>query len=269
VQLDGQQSAVSTQTTSYFPPALNALVLDSKVQGFRTMGGERVVIAGTNFGPSGTAVKVFYGISTLPNVRDYASSDMLKSAIVGSGGYYYEARSCEVKNHTSIACETAPGVGPSGEEAGHTWWADVGDQYSSTSRFETRYLPPRVTGVFGPGAHGASTAGGEIVYISGENLGPMSTPTHAYAVRGLYGPESNVRKYEATSCEIWNPHTLMVCLTAEGTGTGHSWGVDVDSQRSGVFNAGTGYAVPVITLFRGEGAVDASTEGAERVIIEG
>jgi len=136
IQLDGQLSAVSEPFSSYHPPSLDAITLRTDAGAFSTLGGEEVEFAGANFGPTGTEVNVFYGISTLPAVRAYASIDSLKSAIIESGSYYYEARNCDMTDHPTVRCNSAPGAGPSGE-AGHTWWAEVASQFLDTSNSAT------------------------------------------------------------------------------------------------------------------------------------
>jgi hypothetical protein len=81
----------------------------------------------------------------------------------------YAARNCSVdpsNAHTVITCTTTSGVG-----TGHVWRVTVGGQESVPSASRTSYLAPTVTSMSGQGTYQAKTDGGQVVTISGAELG--------------------------------------------------------------------------------------------------
>ena len=161
--------------------------------------------------------------------------------------------------HTELLCTAAPGVG-----AGHTWQVSVGGVESEPSEDSVAYAPPQLSSVAGPGAQLAETRGGALVVLTGVHFGPAG-PANLDIV--TYGPTAT--EITAESCTVSIPGTQITCLTAEGTGTGHSWVLSVGGQSSEVLHANTGYAAPIVSHFSGVGAKDGDTRGMELVAIHG
>ena len=103
---------------SYAGPNITSL---SGALPMQTQGGELVRVAGTNFGPPGTPVTVWYGSA--------------------AGGNAYRP-TCNVSDHTLVQCTTEPGVG-----AGLVWNLTVGGQWAVAAQSPTAYVPPTVTSV--------------------------------------------------------------------------------------------------------------------------
>jgi hypothetical protein len=77
-------------------------------------------------------------------------------------------------------------------------------------------------------------------------------------------------RYTALSCAVTTAHTVMTCLTTQGTGTGLVWRVSVEGQASQtLLTQTTDYAPPVTAQFSGVGASLAQTYGYQAVIISG
>ena len=71
--------------------------------------------------------------------------------------------SCVVTtSHTTIQCTSPPGVG-----VDLAWSVTVGGVSSPAVARTCSYVPPTVTRVWGPGAVGASTEGGQLVLVTG------------------------------------------------------------------------------------------------------
>jgi hypothetical protein len=155
VKVEGQASPQSLNSTRYLAPTLHtALILDSNEKAadlLKTRGNEWVRLSGENFGPRGSQVIASYG----------PSHDKER----------YTTTRCEVTvDHVEVSCESVPGVG-----AHLIWKVVVSGQPSDDSLFTVSYEPPSVTLVSGPGAEKANTDGGQIVYIDGDNFGPICT----------------------------------------------------------------------------------------------
>ncbi len=210
--------------------------------------------------------------------------------------------------HTIITCTTTSGVG-----SNHVWRVTVGGQESVPSSSITSYLPPSVSSISGQGTFQAKTDGGQVVTIVGSELGSgvdtagklvrVGAPdsrcgrwvriscqrladdlvtcvlVSAQVVR--YGPPPTASRFMARSCVVDADFVSITCLTAPGTGKGHSWVVIVDGNPSPVFAANTSYGAPVIATYSGVGTVGGSqscfargsdcgnTEGSQAVVITG
>ena len=88
--------------------------------------------------------------------------------------------------HGWIRCAAEPGVGVS-----HAWTVTVAGQGSGPSQAVTSYRPPLASSIRGPGSSNANTDGGQLVFITGQEFGPVSS-TAAVNNDGLlsvtYGP---------------------------------------------------------------------------------
>lgn len=215
----------------YTTPAITQVA--PAVSPLSTRGKQAVLLRGLNFGPSGLAgLVVTYGP-------------------LGEQGRRYTARNCSVDvaaPHVAVVCTTISGVG-----ANHVWRVTVGGQESAPSQDVTSYVAPTVVSVTGPGTFQAKTNGGQSVTISGQELGAAADTAGRILV--TYGPWPYVGKYTAASCAVDLDFSSIQCLTTEGTGSGHSWVVNVDGNPSAVFAANTSYGAPVVATYSGEGTV--------------
>jgi hypothetical protein len=73
-----------------------------------------------------------------------------------------------------------------------------------------------------------------------------------------YGPPPMASRFTARSCVVDADFVSITCLTAPGTGSGHSWVVIVDGNPSPVFGANTSYGAPVVATYSGVGTVGGS-----------
>ena len=115
-----------------------------------TPGGQLVQLDGANFGPA--------------SPRQFVTS-------VTMGGYAFVGCNVTVP-HTTIVCVTPPGVG-----AGYRAVVTIADQVSEASLALLSYAPPSIASYDGPGAQQGNTQGGLLIYINGNNFGPVLRPT--------------------------------------------------------------------------------------------
>jgi hypothetical protein len=102
------------------------------------------------------------------------------------------------------------------------------------------YAPPVVLRVWGPGASGASTEGGQVVLVGGASFGPVALNG---VTRVTYGPDGT--GYTA-QCTVAVDDVQLSCVTAPGVGAGHAWVVVVGQQSAPVFAANSSYGAPVV-----------------------
>ena len=136
-----------------------------------------------------------------------------------------ELTNCQITvPHTTIQCESVEGVGD------HLLFTvRVGDQNSPPFVSSLAYSAPVITDVYGAGAVNALTAGGQVVYVAGHNLGAndMGTILH-------YGNASSL-VFHTAPCHLVLPHSLFRCITEEGSGFANAWAISVSSQQSSPF----------------------------------
>ena len=235
------------------PTILGISIVDGDSIGqLDTVGGNRLELRGTNFGPK-WAKHV--------------------AATYGPGGSGFTAAACVVvEDDTKVQCTTTEGIGSS-----HRWIVSIAGVSSAMSTVLTSYKRPVVTSLSGPGYLSADTKGGQPIYLTGSQFGPMGTGTNALGV-SFYGPPvavyggdvgNNNPRFFAVDCQVSAAHTQIRCLTAPGTGKDHAWRVTVGAQNSDVLEAEMSYAPPVIVAFTNEGAESALTPGGQVVVIEG
>lgn len=95
----------------------------------------------------------------------------------------YTASSCNVNGaQTVLTCYAVAGIG-----SNFTWAVTVAGQSSGQSQQSTSYPPPSLAAVSGVGAVGGSTAGGQIVTLTGLNFGPTYAG-HTSIMNSTYGP---------------------------------------------------------------------------------
>jgi len=232
VHIGGQTSPLNAAMTSYANPIISFYTGPGHDQAI-TQGGQAVEIHGENFGPDwlGNEIQMTYQAKTGP---------------------IFTAAGCHIaKNHTLIACETAPGAGKE-----HKWQALIDGLVSTTPT--TNYAPPTITAIDGPGATSASTYGGEQVNIHGTNFGPHSMEDDFFE-SVTYGPQGF--GYTATNCEVVDD-TLITCRTAPGVGEDLHWIVRIEGQQNDPAESPTtSYALPnLLTTSTNNGPTDGDFE---------
>jgi hypothetical protein len=281
-------NVIGNGTSSYAPPVVSSIVpLDTSkttMNRLNTIGGETLLLGGSNFGPTGSSLVATYG----PDAEE------TRYRVI-----------CTIQNaHTSILCPTAPGIGHT-----HKWRISTGGQTSARSGMITSYKSPSLTRVYGPGAKDAATVGGTEVYVAGSGFGPANAlpsvpcdvqsmavggqisangastvgrgtaPESDYSLRVFYGPShalsasalagsGHVRELRGQCCSVLSD-SLLSCELSPGTGRNHSWIVSVGDQISPIIHAATSYAPPVVIFYSGPGAANANTLGGEKVLVEG
>jgi hypothetical protein len=222
-------------------------------------------------------------------------------------GLFYTA-ACEVTvAHTTVLCTVPEGVGTGHEwrltvgatpsaiapGAGTPAVAPVvvvggdtdaqgniaidGQRSLAPSFNRTSFRAPVLQAVVGPGTHNANTQGGQLLTVRGTQLGPMLTVVRvSYGKRYRYTaptaefPEGRTElEFIAAGCRVTVAHSQLECLTAPGTGTGHSWGVLVGGQQSEDLYTGSSYGAPFVSVLQGVGSLDAGTPGQQSVQIKG
>jgi hypothetical protein len=262
----GVQSSLSTNLAltsfSFPPPGIKGLTVgapDYTLSSLSTIGGDIIVITGTNFGPFDVPV---------------GSGTLLAPSVVYAGGpngqLGYEAVGCTKTvstTHTRITCLTAPGAGTN-----FAWKVQVCGQWSSPSTATTAFSPPVITSVSGTGKTGASTEGGQQLSIFGTNLGYIAFASSEAAIvvtSVQYGPYPHLG-FVADSCRVIDASRAgcrIDCLTSQGTGFNHSLQANIAGQVSNVFTSAVSYGEPVISLF--DRAIYAQTPGGDVLLING
>jgi hypothetical protein len=256
------QPSVTGGSIDYKPPSITDLV-SPKV--FITPGGETIYINGYNFGPA--TLRDDYDIplvgALFPTSR-YGKTKTSSGIAISPSALSFSGVNCFVLvKHTMIQCTTNEGTGKD-----LAWSVTIGSQTSDSSKQLTAYAPPivaiyggRGNDYFAPGAHLADTSGGEHVYITGSNFGPIGSPIDSVT----YGVDGN--DFRAANCGFAIAHTQLLCNTTVGAGSGLKWLVTIDGQISTV--PSTDYAPPIITSVSGPGSINASTDGGDIVILTG
>lgn len=203
-------------TTKYSQPLIVAVTGDGSFNAL-TRGNQDVFLAGQSFGT--------------------VEHNAVKAVTYGPTGVEYQAVSCIVTaDHIQITCRTAPGVGRS-----LRWKVLIGNQWSALAG-DTSYAPPVISYFSGPGAINALTAGGQDVFVKGENFGFEDSKLD-YATYRIVGFDREVR-FTAANCFIVEAHTMLKCQTAPGAGKILEWQISVASQPS--VDPVTGYGRPVV-----------------------
>src|SRR3546814_20745543 len=95
------------------------------------------------------------------------------------------------------------------------WCLTVGEQTSSPSEPNTRYITPVITQVLGAGTNRARTEGGDYILLQGDYFGPLDTIDFSY-IMVEYGYTAS--EYAAVDCTLRAAQYQIECLTAPGTG---------------------------------------------------
>ena len=163
----------------------------------------------------------------------------------------------QVTDYSYIECTTQPGVG-----VGLAWKLQVQHPnggptdvapvtINNGKQVVGAYGAPRITGI--TGAHtGMSTAGGDSIVLTGDNLPPSGLFPGGFAYWQVsYGPSA--RAYTASNSASAPDGTSATVLSAEGVGSGLSWSINVGGQQSTGFlppPTGSSYSTPSITGVR-------------------
>jgi hypothetical protein len=250
VNVSGQASAPSSQTTSFLAPQLVGVYGPGGLNA-NTDGGQVVFISGSNFGPASVDVG---GVN-----------DALISTVYGppSDPARYVASGCTVRtalfSGSVLSCITQAGTG------GDLFWTvTVANQTSVVPVGPTAYGWPVVASFQGVAASAGLTEGLETVMIFGSNFGPVGTAVVAtyIAPKGVVSvlvdplappvpgitnatevPSRTV--FNASDCVVVDAHRQVNCTTMPGAGSNLVWRLTVDGLTSQ--SPVTSYAAPTLS----------------------
>lgn len=295
---EGQKTSISQ--TSYSYPVITSVAISGGANTMNTLGGESVLLTGTNMGPVGTQYWGDYGPTRLGGYGYCAGRT------AGTGTWC----TTTVAN-TQVTCTTSAGVGTSNswrlQERKHSTWKTIEQSsVSKTSGTGTlHYTKPIVTNVQLPpqavNGGGLRTQGGEDVVLSGTGFG--SPNTNLYPCRAessppngnVYppaGPSAPVARYGHTGFEyprrpggntectdstksgcgavcVVQSDTNMTCTTEPAVGANHAWTVIVAGQVSDPSSVLTSHRIPVLSVITGTGLKGGDTQGGTTVNIVG
>ena len=259
VTVGSQQSAASTNTTSFAAPALSGVTFAN----FSTAGGDTITLRGSNFGPI--------------HADNVITASYHNTALQKIGGEDYAATSCDVSvAHTQIECTSVAGAGYD-----QKWTVNVGGQASVPNEDAmTSYDAPEVTAI-SPDV--LNTDGTTVVTITGRNFGVVDSAENeliaVYQNDGLdpttmgglqYPPDTG--QNTTLNCTGLLDHTKMRCNTVPGTGYQQRWRVTVGGQPGSKSVVTSSYSPPVITGLTytvAAGRTGLDTQGGERIEITG
>ena len=223
----------SIQQGSYAPPQIIAA---SSSSSFNSLGGDKVILTGSNLGGDLSAITV------------YVEDDETQKPLTH----------CQYLSlHTRIECTMVPGMG-----SNLIFTVQVGDQFSPLYISSLSYNLPVIANVYGIGSANANTEGGQELYISGENLGSEDSFIHLH-----YGNETALSYL--SPCHVLIAHSLLRCIAAEGSGYQNQWQLTVGHQNSNVFvQQESIYGYPAVTSVESPLAFLPS-EGGMNVTIHG
>ncbi|ETL40832.1 hypothetical protein L916_08084 [Phytophthora nicotianae] len=238
----GQASATFATSCHYAAPIITAVTM---ANGLQTSGSATVVVNGSGFGCQGCANITVWYMNTLH------SSELNDCTVV--------------VDHIQLTCMSLPGAG-----GDFQWQISVDNQLSVlTSEIKTAYDLPQILEVMG--FKDASTAGGTVFQIRGQNFGPDTAifvdPVVEYSF-------DNLTILRAVHCkrQYTDPknHNLIQCESVAGSGSFHSWRVTIEGQTSLWTTQNTSYAGPIVNkVFRPDGEAEIRTSGAQQVVITG
>ena len=184
------------------------VALASAATQLSTAGGQALRLAGSAFGPVGA------------DHVDWVRYSSLTSSLV------FEATSCAVTvAHAELACASVPGVGTD-----FVFQVSIGGQQSATA--VTSYAAPAITNItLASGSRVMATTGGEVVRITGHNLGPIEFVNGVTYSRPADSGETATTLH-ATDCAFAVPHVELWCRTVPGVGRGYQFSVDVAGQSA-------------------------------------
>ncbi len=249
VTIGGQAAGTTVGPTSYGSPIVSSFDGAGSANAF-TSGNQVVTIFGSNFGPLGTQVTATYTTSrTIASVVAPWSG----AAADPNATVEFPATGCAVvEAHRRVNCTTTEGAG-----YGIVWVVTIGNQTSQSP--VTNYRPPTITtlrmaSVMVNGSLVAAvdpvgalatlaTEGGEVVLVSGTDLGPAANRTLVNSVTFGAGPVV----LAFVNCTFVVPHSQLACVTPPGVGSGYRAQVTVMYQSSGQSSEVLAYRPPAIT----------------------
>jgi hypothetical protein len=253
ISIQGLSSQPSEALTAYRAPSITSIApapgAPTILSALLTVGGDSVLVMGTDFGPSAGLQQVSVGaVSARPVVTSGATS------------LQYVLRCDVVEAHKSLRCITTPGI-----KAGLRLVVIVDGQSSATTDSVLAYKGPEISRVRQPD-RGIHTDGTSTITLTGRYFGP-STPDNGPVL--YYGPASQPSLFTAgTPCTVMSD-TQVTCPTVVGVGADNmTTAVAVGGQRSGGSSDVIVYAPPAVT------GVDISsgalfTEGGSVVTVTG
>ena len=266
------------EASSYQPPSINQVLGDDLPNG-NFDDSTMVQFVGSNFGIDGGEISVTYAHGNDGNGNGDGESDDNGNAGDPTATKYVMGGCVVVAPHTLVNCSSVPGVG-----AALRFRLKVAGLSAQIFNTTLKYNPPFIApplgssgevlnAVYGPGAHGANTRGGEEMFLFGRNFGPANDP---FLPRVTYGGEMG-REYEASNCVVESAFNKVRCLSAPGTGVGHRAVVRIGGQESQLYAGNVSYGQPSVHYFEPEwkegvgGNVreGGRTGGGGRVLIHG
>ena len=143
-------------------------------------------------------------------------------------------------DHEQLRCKTVPGVSKD-----FIWTVKVDGVVSGPSPSKTTfYNPPKITQLEGPGAYGASTAGGQKFYVTGENFGPktfcagkdkdidFNCIDDVTFMTMDTGADVVPWEFKGVKCTLKTEQTYIECESPVGVGKNMKYKVEVGSQES-------------------------------------
>jgi hypothetical protein len=214
VVVDGASSSASAGTLSYAPPT----IADVAVPGMTLVplaGAVTVLVRGSNFGPvAGTDLRVW----AVP------AADQTK---------VFLARDCEVvEAHVTIRCTLGSRLG-----AKLNFRVRVEGQDNTLPQISL--APPRVARVSLVGAAFASTRGGTLVVVEGDNFGDSVADVRVLLV-------TSGGAVDAGNCTFVSPDTQLQCALPLGLGAISRVSVTVLDQTGALDVTGLAYAPPTV-----------------------
>ena len=207
-------------------------------------GGDCIQINGLNFGNRDEVLNVY----------------MIDNRTSHHHGNLLPLNECHLElNHTQIQCRSVEGIGR------HPLFVvEVANQKSEPFISSVQYQPPVITQIDGPGSNHSLTQGGQVIMITGLNLGKEEDqPIVRY---GRNGDLSLV----TSSCHVEIPHTLLRCISVEGSGFQNQWIVEVANQSSTIYTQlHSIYGNPMVTSVSPETTSPLPIDGGLSIVITG
>ena len=233
VSVQGVASNASSSLVSYDLPIVTDFA-GPGAENALTAGGQLVTISGNQFGPAGNT----YITRVQYQPVGYA--------------ILFDAVGCSVSiAHSQITCRTGRGAGTR-----LNWLIVIANQSSTTP--STRYAAPAITNITRPAGASISmfpTAGGDLMLISGTNLGSLGHDfvTGTMGSVGLYfGGEV---KSLLVDCTVIVSDAVVRCAMPAGSGENYVVAVVVLGQASPSSSQVLSYAPPTLVSWTLDGSV--------------
>ena len=293
-------STTSVIETSYNYPVIESVSISDSAVTMSTVGGESVLLTGTNMGPIGTQYWGDFGPTRLGGYGYCAGRT------TGTGTWCTTTTA-----NTQVTCSTAAGVGTSHswrlQERKHaSWKTQDHSAITKTSGTGTLdYTAPVINQLIIPEkateSGGLRTQGGEDILLIGSGYGSPNTNLYPCGKESLSpngnvyppaGPQHPVARYGATGVEYprragsntecsdsttsgcgavcsVQSDVQMTCNTEPAVGALHTWTVLVAGQTSIPSTGTTNHRRPVFSVISGAGLKGGGTEGGTTVNIIG